>query len=187
MTRLPDGPQGSAVRRRAVLLGSGAVLLGAGAAAPGDDGLFHEPWFLESFLDLHEDQEAAASAGRRLAVLWELRGCPACRQLHEDTLSDARVAAATRARLDVVLLDIIGARPVTPPRGSATGGPTGGAVAERALARAWGVRGTPTLQVLARAGEMPGGRIEAARLEGFVPPDAMLAWLAALPPLPAQG
>lgn len=158
------------LHRRTVLLGAAGLL--TGAAAPGDDGLFHEPWFVESFLDLGEDQAAATDAGRRLAVLWELRGCPLCRRLHETTLADPRVVDAIRSRLDVVLLDIIGARPVTPPDGPP--------MPERSLARSWGVHGTPTLNVLARPGEtLPDA---ASRIEGYVAPDAMLAWLTALPP-----
>lgn len=159
------------MRRRTLLLGAAAFAPGAAlAAAAGDDGLFHEPWFVESFLDLADDHAAARQAGRHLAVLWELRGCPLCRRLHEVTLSDPVVVAAMRARLDVVLLDIIGARPVTP----AGGAP----VAEKELARAWQVLGTPTLM-------LPPGTAAGSRLEGFVPPAAMLSWLAALPAVAA--
>ena len=41
-----------------------------------DDGLYKQPWFLESFLELAEDLESAAEKGKRLAIMWELKGCP---------------------------------------------------------------------------------------------------------------
>ena len=64
-------------RRSFVALASSAVVVAArGEAAAdvalGDDGLYHEPWFLQSFLDLRDDLEGAASSGKRLAVMWEL-------------------------------------------------------------------------------------------------------------------
>ncbi len=42
----------------------------------GDDGMYHQPWFLNSFLDLKEDLAEAAEAGKRFVVMWEQRGCP---------------------------------------------------------------------------------------------------------------
>ena len=42
----------------------------------GDDGLYHQPWFLNSFLDLKDDLAEAAAEGKRFAVIWEQRGCP---------------------------------------------------------------------------------------------------------------
>ena len=64
------------------------------------------------------------------------------------------------------MLDIVGARPVTPPGGAP--------LREKALAAAWQVHGTPTLMLVP-----PGS---APRIEGFVGPAAMLTWLARLPP-----
>ena len=40
------------------------------------DGLYRQSWFLESFLELPDDLETSASEGKRLAVMWELKGCP---------------------------------------------------------------------------------------------------------------
>ncbi len=43
------------------------------AAILGDDGLYHQPWFLNSFLDLKDDLAEAAEAGKRFALIWEQR------------------------------------------------------------------------------------------------------------------
>ena len=53
-------------------------------AAPDED-MPREPWFIDSFLDLRDDLAAATAAGKRLAVAWELRGCPPCIALHRLT------------------------------------------------------------------------------------------------------
>ena len=45
----------------------------------GEDGMYHQPWFVNSFLDLKED---LAEAGKRFVVMWEQRGCPYCRETH---------------------------------------------------------------------------------------------------------
>ena len=59
---------------------------GAGAARAEpiltDDGLYKEPWFLESFLDLADDLEGAGKEGKRFVVMWELKGCPYCKETH---------------------------------------------------------------------------------------------------------
>ena len=75
--------------RRLFLAGSAAGGLGlwsAGAARAEavmtDDGFYREPWFLESFLELADDLAAAAENKKRLAIMWELRGCPYCRETH---------------------------------------------------------------------------------------------------------
>lgn len=154
--------------RRAVWLGAAAVLAAPGAgAAPqlGEDGLFREPWFLQSFLDLPDDAAAAAAAGKRLAVLWELKGCPSCHRLHHETLADPEVGRFVRAGFEVVQLDIIGARPVTAIDGTV--------LPEKALARRDDIVGTPTMQVFE-------GGAETARLTGFLPPAEFLAKLRAL-------
>ena len=69
-------------RRRAFLAGSMGGGLALHFARPAfaeailtDDGLYRQPWFLESFLELADDLEAAAASGKRFAVMWELRGC----------------------------------------------------------------------------------------------------------------
>src|SRR6478672_10273948 len=75
--------------RRDLIVGGaalGAVSL-AGARARADavlteDGLYRQPWFLESFLELGDDLDGAAKAGKRFAIMWELKGCPYCKETH---------------------------------------------------------------------------------------------------------
>ena len=44
------------------------------------DGLYKEPWFLESFLNLADDLEDAHKAGKRFVISWELKGLPFCKE-----------------------------------------------------------------------------------------------------------
>src|SRR5262249_12962255 len=74
--------------RREITVGGGAALRTA-AAAPAradavltEDGFYREPWFIESFLEIGDDLDQAAKRGKRFAVMWELRGCPYCRETH---------------------------------------------------------------------------------------------------------
>jgi hypothetical protein len=68
--------------RRKMILAAGAAALASGrpvlAEAPilSEDGLYRQPWFLESFLELGDDLDTAAKSGKRFAVMWELKGCP---------------------------------------------------------------------------------------------------------------
>ena len=80
--------------------------LGATAFAPdlvgaevrlNDDGLYTQPWFLESFLHLSEDLEAAAAAGKHFAIMWELRGCPYCKDTHLMNFGTKRSPVSSRS------------------------------------------------------------------------------------------
>ena len=55
-----------------------------------DDGLYKEPWFLESFLDLSDDLEGARKEGKRFVVMWELKGCPYCKETHFVNFAQSR-------------------------------------------------------------------------------------------------
>src|SRR5207253_11460487 len=71
--------------RRGLLTGFAAFGLAAPARAEPvltEDGLYRQPWFLESFLELADDLQGAANTGKRFAIMWELRGCPYCRETH---------------------------------------------------------------------------------------------------------
>ena len=85
------------VSRRTFLAGSMGVGLALHFARPAfaeailtDDGLYRQPWFLESFLELADDLEGAAANGKRFAIMWELRGCPYCRETHLVNFAQAR-------------------------------------------------------------------------------------------------
>src|SRR5262249_19054312 len=77
-----------------------------------DDGLYKQSWFLESFLDLAEDLEGARKEGKRFAIMWELRGCPYCRETHLVNFAQTRVAGYVKTNFEVLQLNIIGSRKV---------------------------------------------------------------------------
>ena len=102
-----------------------------------DDGLYRQSWFQLSFLDLRDDFADAKAAGKRLAVLFEQRGCVYCASLHNDVLAARYINDYVRENFAVVQLDLWGAREVTDFDGTV--------LTERALAERWGVIFTPTI------------------------------------------
>lgn len=164
------------------LLITGAAAL-AGAAGRGraqppaprlsDDGLYEEPFFIQSFLDLKEDLETASAAGRRFAIIWELRGCPYCRDTHLINFADPRIRTLIESDFDILQLNVLGARKVTDFDGEE--------LPEKALARKWRVVSTPTMQFFpddpALAAGRPGHAIEVARMPGYFRPPHFLAML----------
>lgn len=102
-----------------------------------EDGLYHQKWFLLSFLNLKEDHAEAKSAGKRFAVLFEQRGCPYCAKMHTDVLAQKYINDYVRENFSVVQLDLWGAREVTDFDGKV--------MTEQALAERWGVIFTPTI------------------------------------------
>ena len=133
-----------------------------------EDGLHRQSWFLESFLDIAPDLEDATAAGRRFAVMWELRGCPACRDTHLINFARKDVSDYIRDRFDILQLNLIGDLPVTDFDGSG--------LSERRMATRYGVRFTPTIQFFPDTAEGLGPRRprdrEVLRLVGYQDPDA---------------
>jgi len=171
----------SMTTRRNLLLGAAslaafpAVLAAARARAAEpmltDDGLYKQPWFLESFLDLADDLEGAHKEGKRFVIMWELKGCPYCKETHFVNFAQSRISDYVKANFEVLQLNIIGSRKVTDFDGTA--------LSEKELAAKYGVRFTPTFQFFAeRAGPMktlaPAKR-EVARAPGYLRPDDFLA------------
>jgi thioredoxin-related protein len=160
--------------RRHLLVGSSAALL-AGAAARAepvlsDDGLHKQPWFVETFLELADDLEGARAAGKRFAVLWELRGCPYCREMHLVNFARPDIADYVRSNFDILQLNIVGARTVTDFDGAALG--------EKAFAARYQVRFTPTIQffpeTLEGLAKLPPDKREVMRIPGYLRPDDFL-------------
>jgi thioredoxin-related protein len=165
--------------RRTLLAGAASVgaSLAAVAAAPAeqpiltDDGLYKQPWFLESFLDLGDDLEGAAKEGKRFAVMWELKGCPYCKETHFVNFAQPKIADYIKANFEVLQLNIIGSRKVTDFDGTE--------MSEKELAAKYGVRFTPTFQFFGeRAAALkllaPAKR-EVARAPGYLRPEDFLA------------
>jgi thioredoxin-related protein len=128
--------------RRDFLVGPLAGALGAsaawGQAVLGDDGLYHQPWFLQSLLELGDDLQAAADNGKRFAVMWELRACPYCRDTHLINFARPEIESFIKARFDILQLNLVGAREVTDFDGQK--------LTEKQLAEKYGIRFSPTVQ-----------------------------------------
>ena len=151
----------------------GTTVRPAAAEAPvlNDDGLYEQPFFVQSFLDLAEDLELAADSGKRFAVMWELRGCPYCKETHLVNFADPEIRDFVSGNFDILQLNLIGSREVVDFDGEA--------MEERALARKWGVRFTPTTQVcpetLDEVAGRKGSEAEVARMPGYFRPPHFLA------------
>ncbi|MGB7258515.1 MAG: SoxW family protein [Pseudolabrys sp.] len=150
------------------------VLAATGArAAPilTDDGLYKEPWFLETFLELADDLEAAHKDGKRFVIMWELKGCPYCRETHFVNFAQKRVSDYIQSNFEVLQLNIIGSRKVTDFDGAE--------IAEKDLAAKYNVRFTPTFQFFperaAGLKSLPPEKREVARAPGYMRPDDFLA------------
>ncbi|MEQ8333350.1 thioredoxin family protein [Nisaea sp.] len=106
-------------------------------AEVGEDGLHKKPWFTVTFKDVAEDIAEAESQGKRLAMIFEQRGCIYCKQLHEGPLSDPEVVDFIKANFVVVQYNLFGDEEVTDLDGTA--------LPEKDMAKRWGVVFTPTI------------------------------------------
>src|SRR6185503_19977109 len=161
---------------RALRLGFAAVavfVLAAGgrAAEPpkepalGANGLYVQPWFLQSFLDLKDDLEEAAQKGKRFAIIWEQKGCPYCKETHAVNFANSEIAEYIQKHYVVLQLDLWGARKVKDFDGEE--------LAEKALAQKYGIRYTPTIQFFPAKlpeGKKSGRDAEVARMPGYMRP-----------------
>jgi thioredoxin-related protein len=164
------------IARRNFLLSSLALSLapvGHARAEPvlGEDGLYSEPWFLQSFLAVPEDLAAADAEDKRYAIMWELRGCPYCKETHLVNFAQPRILEYIKSNFEVLQLNILGARQVTDFDGEV--------LAEKDLARKYDVRYTPTFQVFgedpAKLKALPPKEQEVARAAGYLQPDDFLS------------
>ncbi len=166
--------RGAALTGALAALGPGLWRVGAAKAADpkpnqpvaGDDGMLTQPWFTESFLDLKDDLAEARAKGKRLAVIWEQRGCPYCREMHMVNFADPAIADYIRGHFMVLQTNIFGSRPVTDFDGTS--------LEEKAMAKRYGVVFTPTIQFFpddpaAVAGKQ-GSTVEVARMPGYFKP-----------------
>jgi thioredoxin-related protein len=108
-----------------------------GSATIGDDGLHKQDWFSITFRDVREDIAAAAAEGKRLALIFEQRGCIYCKKVHEEVLSDPQVRDYINANYKVVQYNLYGAEEVTDLDGLR--------LTEKSAARKWGIVFTPTI------------------------------------------
>jgi thioredoxin-related protein len=152
--------------RATTALAASTALPGYGLAATelNDDGLHVQPWFMETFLDLREDHAEAAGAGRRFAVIWEQKGCPYCKEMHEVNFAKAKISDYVKDHFGVLQLNLWGSRSVTDFDGQE--------MEERELARKWRVNFTPTVMFFAESAEegKAGADLEVARMPGYFKP-----------------
>ena len=89
--------------------------------------------------------------------MWELRGCPYCRETHLVNFARPDIEDYVKANFEILQLNIIGARKVTDFDGSE--------ISEKALAAKYGVRFTPTFQFFpeSRATALPRSSRTSAR------------------------
>jgi len=162
------------ITRRSLVLAGAAVGLAVPARAEPvltDDGLYKQPWFLESFLELGDDLDGAAKSGKRFAVMWELRGCPYCKETHLVNFARPDIEGFVKDNFEVLQLNIIGSRKVKDFDGTE--------ISEKVLAAKYGVRFTPTVQFFpesaAGLAALSPEKREVARAPGYLKPDDFLA------------
>jgi thioredoxin-related protein len=161
--------------RRDLMLGTAAALAlpARSRAAPQltDEGLYREPWFLDSFMVLPEDLAEADKQGKRFVVMWELKGCPYCKETHFTNFARPDIADYIKANFVVQQLNIIGLKTVTDFDGEE--------LTEKAMAKKYNVQFTPTFQFFgedpARLKPLAPQAREVARAPGYFRPDDFLA------------
>lgn len=136
-----------------------------------EDGLYRQPWFLESFLELADDLAGAAEKKKRFAIMWELRGCPYCKETHLVNFAKPEIESYIKERFDILQLNIIGSREVTDFDGEK--------LPEKRMAEKYGVRFTPTFQFFPESpkglAERKPREREVARAQGYLEPQHFLA------------
>ena len=150
-----------------ILIGlSGLFMLALPLAAQelGDDGLHKQPWFFDSFLEMHDDLAEAAAEGKDLLILIEQAGCPYCRELHEVNFKRPEITDYIKAHYLVVQLDLFGAR--------GTVDFDGQEIEERDLVDKWGAQFTPTTIIFSRENlnATSAKDAEVFRLPGYLKP-----------------
>lgn len=154
-------------------VGGSSQLLAASRYEPvmGEDGVFTQPWFMNTFLILPDDLKELSAQGKRLAVFWEQRGCPYCHEMHLVNLAKPQIADYVRQHFGVLQLNISGAREVTDFDGQVLG--------ETQFSQKSRIRFTPTIQFfpdsLAKTRGKPGAEVEVARISGYFRPFPFLS------------
>lgn len=113
-------------------------------------------WFANSFLDIREDVNEAASAGKRVILYFYQDGCPYCKKLLETNFALQETENKTREHYEVIAINIWGDREVT--------GFDAGLTTEKAFAKSLRVMFTPTLLFLNEQGNV------ILRVNGYYPP-----------------
>lgn len=154
------------ISRRSLLAAAALTPLAKHAFAQdvGDDGLHKQPFFYDSFLEMGPDLQDAADQGKSLIVIFEQRGCPYCRELHEVNYAIPDITDYQSEHYLTVQLNLWGDRVVTDFDGEE--------LSEKRLAQKWLVNFTPTLVFMpaSHAGASSQREAEAFRLPGYFKP-----------------
>ena len=146
-----------------VILAGMFVANAANATEIGEDGLHLQPWFSDTFLDMQDDLAEATAEGKDLLILFEQKGCPYCRELHEVNFSRPEIVDYIQAHYLVIQINMWGDREVTDFDGEV--------LSEKKLARKYRVLFTPTFQFFPESPEevagKSGGDVEIHRMPGF--------------------
>src|SRR5688572_13886298 len=129
---------GSAASGLAVLPGQVLPRRARAEAILTEDGIYRQPWFLESLLELADDLAASSEKKKRLAIMWELRGCPYCKETHLVNFARPEISAFIQQHFEILQLNVIGSREVVDFDGEK--------LSEKRLAQKYDVRYTPTFQ-----------------------------------------
>ena len=130
----------------------------------------HPHWFQDSFLNLQDELEEARSNHKGLLLYFYQQGCPYCERLIGVNFSQRTIVDKTRARYQVVAIDLWGDNELTDLNGVLT--------TEKAFAASIKVQFTPTLLFLGTDGTIR------HRLNGYYPPhqfSTLLDYLEATP------
>ncbi len=162
------------ISRRKFAAGSALAIATATLASPivpvaygeeiNEDGLHVQDWFLESFLEIGEDQKELTGQNKHLAILFEQRGCPYCRELHRVNLANPKIVEYIKQHFGLLQINMWGSKQVTDIDGSE--------IEEKEFARKWRVNFTPTI-IFLRQGDINGIPVslaQAARMPGYLKP-----------------
>ena len=111
--------------------------MNAFALVLGEDGLYEEPWIIETFKDLREDLEEANQEQKRFMILFEQKGCVYCKKMHEKVYSIPEIASSLQDDFFVIRINIFGDVEVTDFDGET--------LPEKEIVKKWGVMFTPTV------------------------------------------
>ena len=117
------------------------------AATLGDDGLHKTDWMRDTFKDLREDLAEANAEGKRLAIIFEQRGCIYCTKMHEEIFPIPEIDAYISDNYFFVQMNLFGDVEVTDFDGET--------LSEKEMAQKWGILFTPTMLFLPE--EVPEG------------------------------
>ncbi len=135
-------------------------------------GLHSQPWFFNSFLDLKDDLQEVTKAGKRFAIMWELAGCPYCRETHMVNFAKPEISNYIQENFEILQLDHRGSREVTDFDGKS--------MKESKLGKRYKIHFTPTIQFFTETPDGVMGKdgnkiMEVARMPGYFRPRHFLA------------